>query len=100
MARSGASVTGGFSALWGGAAAARVAKEADREATRRHSREAGGLLRTSTRPTLNLLLHRIPILRDVSHAPISVECLLSMTLMQGAPPDDGVGGHDNGGGAT
>jgi len=49
--------------------------------------QAGGSFTSSTPPTLTLLL--LPrasvssITMNVSHAPISVECLFSMTLQQG-----------------
>ena len=54
--------------------------------------EAGGLLRISTRPTLNLLHHplcgsvcTVRALRlNVSHAPTSIECSFSTTLLLGA----------------
>jgi len=47
---------------------------------------AGGSLRTSTRPTLNRRLLRLRVLLLLPHtegksAPISVECLFSMTLL-------------------
>jgi len=49
--------------------------------------QAGGLLRTSAPPTLNrLLLRRASVCAftlKVSHAPISVECLFSVTLLAG-----------------
>jgi len=53
--------------------------------------QAGGALRTSTRPTLNrlLLLRRVRVYvraftLKASHALISVECLFSMTLLPGS----------------
>ena len=50
--------------------------------------QAGWLLRTSTRPKMDvLLLLRASVCAftpKVSHSPISVECLLSTTLLQGA----------------
>jgi len=66
-------------------------------------RAAGGLLRTSTRPTLNplrLLLLLLPLLLlllrasvcaytlEASHVPILAECLFSMTLLRGSPSCD------------
>ena len=53
-------------------------------------RLVGGLLRTGTRPTSNLLLllRRLHVsiwafTLKVTHAPMSVECLFSMTLLPG-----------------
>ena len=47
-------------------------------------------MRTSTRPTLNfLLLLRASVKAftlKVNHAPISVECFFSMSLLSGAAP--------------
>ena len=69
--------------------------------------EAGGISRTSTRPTLNLLLLLRAYARaftlKVSRAPMSVECVFSMTLLRGrrrGPGDPRRGpGVGRGGGA-
>ena len=61
---------------------------------------AGGVLRTSTRPTLNLILLQASKLK-VSHAPMSVECLFSVTLPAGgAAGGGGVSGRHQEGAAA